>query len=372
MSKAKSTSISNLLPLLQTALLTSASLLGIAYIGITLLKSEGYDFDVFFFSARNVIQGQSVYDIYGPIQLPYWYFPWLAWFFTPLALFSWNIAYVIYMAISVLCAGIVINILYQKMAPHTSLSERLLAFSMSLTLCWLLFRVGQMDFILLAVAVLMIQLVDTSRSHLAGLFVPILLFKPHLFLLFFVYLALKGGKPLIVSTAVVTILFIIISFVFTPDWHLQMLDMLKNSGQRTDHSDFNFTTLPNLLGSQENWSGTANLPLTVLLIIAGFLMIWNFKSLEIFPCLSLTLAGSLFCAPRAYAYNFPLLIPVMIWLSAGLPRGRFILFWIIVGLAPILLGYSTPSYLIVLAVFTAGIYKASYERKGIAMPSPTM
>ena len=354
-----------ILPLLETAFLASGVLLAIVYISVTLVRSEGLDFDVFYFSARQVIQGKTIYDTYGAFKLPYWYFPWVAWFYVPLAFFSRGLAYGIYMGISILCATITINFLYQKTASHTNFLERLFALSMSMTMCWLLFRVGQMDYILLAVAVAMIQFVDTKRSALAGLLVPILLFKPHLFLLFFVYLALKGRKSFIISAITITAVLMVISFLAIPNWPHQMLNMLKNSGQRIDHTAFNFTTLPNLFGSQENWSGTANLPFTVFLILIGLLILWYFRSLDPFSFLTLSLVGSLFCAPRAYAYNFPLLIPVMVWLSAGLSRGYFILFWAAAGVTSILLQYSTKSYLIVLAIFAAGIYKALQQQRMI-------
>ena len=162
------------LPLLESAFLISCTFMAFILIGVTIAKSEGNDFDVFYYSARQAMQGQTIYDTYGPINLPYWYFPWLAWFYLPLAFFSHELAYAIYIIISMLCAAISINFLCQKMAPHTSIAERLLLLSMTLTMCWLLFQVGQMDFILLAIAVLMIHLVDMKRLSLAGLLVPII------------------------------------------------------------------------------------------------------------------------------------------------------------------------------------------------------
>lgn len=357
-------------PLLESAFLISCTLLAFTLIGVTIAKSEGTDFDVFYYSARQALQGQTIYDTYGPVNLPYWYFPWLAWFYLPLAFFSREIAYSIYITISILCAAISINFLCQKMAPHTTVFERLLMLSMALTMCWLLFKVGQMDFILLAIAVLMMHYIDTQRSSLAGLLTPIILLKPHLFILFLIYLALKGGKFFILSAMSTMSILVATSFIIVPSWPLQMLELLQKSGQRTDHASFNFTTLPNLLGSQENWSGTANLPFTILLILAGFLIIWKFRSLEPFPLLALSLAGSLFCAPRAYAYNFTLLIPSMVWLSADLSRRFLILFWAAVGISSILLGYSTEAYLIVLTIFIAGIYKATLQLQDAELSKP--
>lgn len=337
----------------KTAGITTA----ILFIGITIIRSEKRDFEVFYYSAQTALHGGMIYDTYGPYNLPYWYFPWLSWFYIPLALFPAGTAYTIYITISLLCAIASFYFLCEKMSPQTNLSQRTFALCMSLLLCWLLFRVGQMDFLLLALAGLTIYLIDTQKSHLAGLAVPIFLFKPHLFLIFFPYATLKGGKKFLASATSVTTLLASISFVFIADWPSQMVRLLSISGQRTDNN-WNFTTLPTLLGLQENWSGTANLPFTLALMVMGFVALWRVRSLNTFPMLSLALTGSLICAPRAYAYNFPLLIPVMIWLSANLSRYTFLLFWATAGLLPFFFRFSSGMYIIALAVFIWGYIKA--------------
>jgi hypothetical protein len=132
--------------------------------------------------------------------------------------------------------------------------------------------------------------------------------------------------------------------------------MLQQSGQRTDNN-WNFTTFPNMLGFQENWSGTANLPFTFILIIVGLVSLWKFRELPLVPFLSLALAASLFCAPRAYAYNFPLLIPTAIWLSEKWTKGS-VLLWLALGISPLFFRYSSGAYSIVLVIFSLGLYKA--------------
>jgi len=332
----------------------------------TILNSKTEDFDVFYFSAQRALRNEAIYDVYGASRLPYWYFPWLAWFYIPLAFFSYKIAYFIYSIVSLICAGVSINFLFQRMSSHVSCYQRVFALCMSLLLCWLLFRVGQMDFILLAVATIAMHYIDTHKPHLAGLLTPILIFKPHLFIVFFAYLIYKGGKLFVSSATTATLAVIAISFIIIPDFPLRMIQLLERSGQRTDHS-WNFTTLPNLLGSQENWSGTANLPFTFLLIIISLLIIWKIRRLETLPLLSIALAGSLFCAPRAYAYNFPLLIPALIWFSSGFSKPVFIIFWITIAISPFILEFSTGAYLIVLATFIAICFKAMHQQLVIQM-----
>ena len=325
---------------------------------ITITLSEAHDFSVFYYSAKAALHGGSIYTSYGPHELPYWYFPWLAWFYIPLAYFSYDTAYAIYVGISILLAVSSINYLLQKFITDISRIEKVFTFCMILVLSWLLFRTGQMDFILLATAVLTIHLIDEGNSQFAALMIPVLLFKPHLFILFVPSALIKGKKRFLISLAFVLMALIIVSFLIIPDWPQQMLQMLTMHGQRTDNTYWNFATFPNMLGLQENLSGTANLPITSALILIGGVVLWKLRQMDTFPYLSLALAGSLFCAPRAYAYNIPILIPAMIWLSSVLPRSFRFLFWLSAGIVSLLFHYSSGSYSIVMVVFILGTVKA--------------
>ena len=343
--------------LLQLVFITIFASSAILFILFTITQGDAPDFGVYYYSAKTAISGGTIYDHYGFHNLPYWYFPWLAWFYIPLAFFSYQVAYVLYVIISLLCALITINYLVARMIPAANLPEKLFIFCMALVLCWLLFRVGQMDFILLGAVVLTTYLIDKEKPHLAGLFVPLLLFKPHLFIIFLPAALLKGGRKFLISSTLAFVVICAFSFLIIPDWPQQMLRMLAESGGRTDNN-WNFTTLPTLLGMQENWSGTANLPLTFVLILISFVILWSFRALPTMPLLSLALTASLFCAPRAYSYNFPILIPAMIWISSDLPKPLLLLFWLAAGTIPFFFRFSTGSYSIVLVVLILSIWKA--------------
>ena len=357
----KKLSVKLLVEITYITILVTCSIIFTRY---TILHTEPQDFNVYYDSAKTALHGGLIYNIYGPAKLPYWYFPWVAWAYIPLAFFSQQTAYIIYTTVSLLSALASIYFLAKKMLTSTNLLNVLFIFSMSLLLCWLLFRVGQMDFILLAITTLTIYLIDAKRPFQAGLLIPIFLFKPHLFIIFFPYALLKGGKSFFFSALLTTLTLISISFIVIPDWPFQMLRLLGESGQRTDNI-WNFTTLPTMLNAQENWSGTANLPFTFALILIGFFAIWSVRKLQTFPVLSMALAASLFSAPRAYSYNFPILIPALIWLSSGLPKTLFLLLWTAVGTLPFLFHFSTGMYSIVIFVFVIGIVKATIQLREI-------
>lgn len=327
------------------------------WIGYTIANSTPEDFRVFYESAQQALAGKSIYRTYGPIELPYWYFPWLAWFYIPLAFFPHHVAYAIFIVASLLVGFLTVGFLLKRHVSGASTLEIIFVYVMMLLVCWLLFRVGQMDFILLAAAVWMIHLISNHKAHIAALMVPVLLFKPHLFILFFPAALLKGKRPFLISATVVCALLLILSFLIIPDWPQQMLRMLSESGNRTDNN-WGFITFPNMLGLQENWSGTANWQFTGILILVGALALWKIREIDTFTFLSLALAGSLFCAPRAYAYNLPLLVPAMIWVSADWSKPIRLLFWLSAAVMPFIFRFSSGTYSLVLIVFLLGILKA--------------
>lgn len=329
----------------------------------TIMLSEVHDFDVFYYSGRAALNGATIYDYFGKYALPYWYFPWLAWSYAPLAYLPHDTAFALYVAYSILLAAWSTHWALQRFIPRISRVEILFAFCMVLTISWLVFRTGQMDLILLAAALFAIYLIDRDKSQYAALLIPFFLFKPHLFILFIPAALLKGKRQFLISSILVFIALMILSFLIIPDWPQQMLQMLATNGQRTDHNSYNFTTLPNMLGLQENWSGTANLPITMLLIFLGGLAVWNVRELDTPAFLATSLAGSLFCAPRAYGYDFPLLVPALIWLASDLRESYRLPFWVVVAAFPFFFRFSSGAYLLVLAVFAASLAKAYYLKQ---------
>ena len=149
------------------------------------------------------------------------------------------------------------------------------------------------------------------------------------------------------------------AFVFMPNWPVDMLGMLMHSGQRVDNGTWDFTTFAELIGKVENWSGTANIPITVILIFLSWMVLWKSRHLQTVPFLAFTLLASVLCAPRAYSYNFPFLLPALLWLSVE-RTNQTILIWTGIGILSVMTNFSTGAYLIVLLAFLLAIWK-SYE-----------
>jgi hypothetical protein len=322
----------------------------------TIIHSDLWDFNVFYSSAQTTLQGGNIYHAYGAIDLPYWYFPWVSWFFIPLAIFPFETAKIIYTFITFLSTFFIIHSIGRYFNSQLSLANQMLMAAMSVLMCWLLFRVGQVDFILAALITVAIFLIDKKQNFQAGLLFPIFLFKPHLLVIFIPFAILRGGRNFILSALLSLLLASLTAFILIPNWPNEMLRMIGESGQRTDNI-WGFTTFPALIGGKENWLGTANLPITIILMLLAFITVWKNQHLSTVPFLAFTLTASLLCAPRAYSYNFPFLIPTLLWLSAENTTLTALL-WISLGILSLATNFSTGAYLIVIASFALSILKA--------------
>jgi hypothetical protein len=326
--------------------------------------NDPLDFPVFYGAARNALYGLSIYTYYGIHHFPFWYFPWTSWIFIPLAIFSRQVAWIIYLVISFGVAFLAINA-FANHVQRFSFFDRLYMFSMSLWMGWLAFRVGQMSFLILGATVLIILLIGKGRSILSGLLIPLLLIKPHLFIIFIPLVLWLGGKKTLFAGTIITLLLFGVETVITPHWAGQMLSLLVEGTKRVDVKPYwDFSTFPTLLGFSQNYSGTANLPFTIPLVAIAAFVVIRFRSLPKIPLLSLAMAASLFCAPRSYEYDLVLLIPATIWLSEKWSfKAAFL--WAVGAIIPIFSHYSAGSYLVTLIVFTLCIYKAyTLEKQG--------
>ncbi len=325
--------------------------------------SDWHDFDVFYDGASAALAGRSIYIVVGKYNLPFWYPPWTAWFFIPFAVWPRQIGLLLYQTASAIGAVLVLRYLKCYYDPGSSFLDQLVILALLVPMSMELVVVGQMEYILLGLVVLSIWAADHKKPVLAGMIFPFLLEKPHLLIPFTLFLFWRLGKRGLLAASLTTIVMLAIATVLSPGWYLDMYYLLQASGGRT--SGLAFTTFPALLGNSENWLGTGNLPFTLVLILVAILILWRFRGLPTVPLLSFALALSLFCAPRAYAYDLPMLIPALAWLTAGRFRSA-VWIWVAAGLLPQAVGFSSIAYLATLLVCVLAVRKAALE----TLPAP--
>jgi hypothetical protein len=340
--------------------------LAISFMLYTVNLSRGdelWDFQVFYGAVHNVLAGSSIYTNYGAAHLPFWYFPWVAWIFIPLAMFPFEPASFIFLALGLTITALVIHSL-TKHYEGFDLFARLYIFSMVIWLSWLVYRVGQMSYFVLGAAVLVMFVLARRGYYLAGLLMPLLLLKPHLFLIFIPLVLWLGGWKTLLTAALSSLSLFGIEFLVTPDWIRQMLALLtKGIGSADINQFYKFTTLPSLLGLGQNYTGVTYLIMTAVLVAISAVIVIRFRSLPIIPLLSLALAASLFCAVRSYAYDLVLLIPAMIWLSEKWSIKTAVM-WAAAAIIPLLSHFSAEAYFVTMMVLALCVCKAiSIEKR---------
>lgn len=349
----------NILFIKQTVYISMVSCLFIFFTGLLIYYaklSDWHDFDVFYSAAKAALQGESIYITVGKYNLPFWYFPWTAWFFIPFAIWSYSFSLFLYKLFTLMCSISVIWKLSGYYRPHIKFLDILLIISLAIPMSLQLIQVGQMDYILLWLIVIIIFLIDQKKDILAGLLIPFIWIKPHLLIVFTFLSFFKSGYRTIIVSVVLTTAMFILETIISPTWYFEMLSLLKIGSQRID--GLKFTTFPSLLGFQENWVGTANLPFTILLIVFALIATWRLRNLPTVSLLTVALTASVFCAPRAYAYDLPLLIPGIIWLSyPDFKKNSWI--WFVAAFTPLFSNFESSSYLVTLLVFLMSLYKAN-------------
>ncbi len=353
----KTLSIKDLLYTTLVLLVLVASIFILIY-GMT--EPKWRDFTVFYTAGKSALSGETLYKVIGEKQLPFWYFPWTAWMFIPFAIWPEQLSLLLYKATFVVCAIWIVNSLLVFYNRDFKFIDKVLIVSLLASISLQTMIVGQMEYILLGLIVLTMYAIDQGKFTLAGILFPFLWTKPHLLIVFTLFAFWRGGKRMIAAAAVTSLLMLLFETIISPGWYLEMLNLLRTGGGRTDGPYF--TTLPSMLGFQENWTGTGNIPFTIFLLVVAILAVWRFRSLATVPLLSLALAASLFSAPRAYAYDLPLLIPAMIWLTAKDFRSTSWI-WFAAAIVPPLTRYSSSTYLVVLLVFLLGLGKAYLETR---------
>lgn len=328
--------------------------LSIFFLVQSVQTSDWHDFDVFYNAASASLAGKSMYIIVGKHNLPFWYPPWTGWLFILFAIFPKNVGLFLYQGISLLGAIFIVYFLVIHHQPTFKQKHFLIIYALLVPLSLQLISVGQMDYIFLLLIMLIIWGAEKKNDILVGLLYPFLLTKPHLVIPFSLYLFYRTGRKALTISVLFTTCMLITATLLYPNWYKEMFNQLLHSGIRTD--GLAFMTLPGMLGRQENWIGTGNLPITLFLIISVTTLLWKFRSLPVLPFLSVTLVASLFCAPRAYAYDLPLIIPALIWLTANnFSKSWWI--WATASLLPVMVSFSSHTFLVVIFILALCIYQ---------------
>lgn len=312
--------------------------------------SDLLDFQIYYGAAKLALGGKSPYSSFGPHSLPYQYFPWFVLLFYPLIAFPIQIAWYIYVCLNIFLLVIILQLLGKKTRAEWDYFIIFFVLALSMLMVQLVFRVGQVSIIHLFIILMVMYFLDCKKPIIAGLLFPFVLLKPHLVLLFIPASWYVGGKKYFVASILSTAFMMALSFYFVPDWITQMANLFIQGQIRNDVLVWDFTTLAGLLGLPRLW----NYLLSPFMLAIGIYFSYRFRGFPNFSWLILVLGLSLFAAPYSFAYDLPLLIPIMVYLSGG-NNWKTLLFWTLAGFIPLISQYSSYSYVLTIIVIVIAL-----------------
>jgi hypothetical protein len=183
----------------------------------------GIDFRGYYAAARVLMEGGNPYDYYqvAPVLLqitgkmgnnPYYYPPWFAWLFVPIALFPFQIARGVWMAFNLAIWNISLWKLSQIVSWHQKGWRLYSLFILStLTFGWITMRYEQASILVFFILVLTMLSIRNYQWNSTGFWLAFLLIKPNITLVTVVMICLwfirkKQWLPVIVMALTLAVL----------------------------------------------------------------------------------------------------------------------------------------------------------------------
>lgn len=317
------------------------------------MTSDQLDFAIYHSAGGKALMGQSPYRFYGPYELPYQYLPWVAWMFLPLSMLPINLSWTIFVFLNLLLLASACFILAIVHKSSLQWHEIIFLAATSLIMNALALRVGQVSVIHLAVIIAAIVCIQSDRGILAGSIFPLIVMKPHLTMLIAPALLWKGGRKMRASSVISIAVLTVIATLLQPSWIGEMQDVIVKGQLRNDPLAWNFTTFATLIGLPRKW----NYVFALILVPLGAWVAYQIRYLPTSAWLSVVLSISLLTAPYAFAYDLPLLLPALFWLTdSWTVRTRWL--WLSSALLCVAAGYSSGTYIVTLIVTAAAVGRA--------------
>jgi hypothetical protein len=317
---------------------------------VALSVAPRVDFLAFMGASKRYLSGLSPYGFYPtdhgtPV---FQSFPWVVWLFLPISWMDLDQAWILFTilngAVLLLIILLAASLQEKKFLPV----DLLLLFACGLTLSYLCLVTGQLTLLQAGVAVLMMAALERNKPVLAGALVPLILIKPHLVIWFLVSVYVRSGKRFLTASLLSAGLFFGTALALQPTWPADMIQIILSGQMASTTEDWKFATLTGLLHIPP-WVGFLVLPVSLPLL---FFIQRRMKGQPISAQMAAALAFSLAASPYAFAYDLPLLIPALLWLTPRLSLGTAVL-WLAAAAIPIITGYSGAAY--ILTILTCGL-----------------
>lgn len=326
----------------------SATLISLLFFGV--------DFRGYYAVAQVLLAGGNPYDYYQVAAVllkvtgemgnnPYYYPPWFAWLFIPLAKLPFQIARTIWMLFNLMVWNVSIFQLSKLIHWPADGWKRYAIFILStLTFAWITFRYEQAGILVLGILVMVILSMQDQKWIQSGIWLALLLVKLNITLLVVsgisLWLLRKGQWRPILVMIVTTLALLAVSTLVTPNWFEPLFESGFRSGltvtldgpEKMGDARITTTMLDWLayLGVQPNLRIILYGIFVPIAILAFFLVVLRSQSL--LEVISLSFLISCAITPYALQYDYPPLVVTFLW-ALALPKRTPTAMWIGVLLA---------------------------------------
>lgn len=311
----------------------------------------GVDFRGYYAAAQVLLAGGNPYDYHQVAAVllkvtgemgnnPYYYPPWFAWLFIPLARLPFQIARAIWMLFNLIVWNVSIFQLGKWIDWPANGWKRYAIFILAtLTFAWITFRYEQAGILVLGMLVMALLSMRDQKWIQSGIWLALLLVKPNVTLVVVAGISLwllrKGQWRPIVVMVVTTLALLAVSTLITPNWFKPFfepgfgrgLTMTLDGPEKIGDARINTTLI--------DWLAYNGVPSNLRLILYGtavpvailvfFLIVWRSQSL--LEVISLTTLISCAVTPYALQYDYPPLVITFLW-ALSLPKRTPTAAWI--------------------------------------------
>ncbi len=297
----------------------------------------GVDFRGYYAAAQVLLAGGNPYDYHQVAEVlqkvtgemgnnPYYYPPWFAWLFIPVAKLPFQIARSIWMAFNLILWNVSLWQLGNSVNWPAKGWKRYAFFILAtISFAWITFRYEQAGILVFAMLVAALLSLQDQKWFASGIWLALLLIKPNITLVVVLGICLwlirKGQwRPVLVMAGTILVL-LAVSTLITPDWFRPFsesgfgrgLTMVMDGPGKIVAVRMNTT----MLDWMANMNVPANLRIIVygisILIAAAVFFLISLRSQSLLEIISLSLLISYAITPYALQYDYPPLVITLFW-----------------------------------------------------------
>jgi hypothetical protein len=339
----------------------------------------GVDFRGYYAAARVLVAGGNPYDYRLVAQVllevtgemgnnPYYYPPWFAWLFIPLAYMPFQIARAVWMIFNV----IIWNLSLWQLSKIVGWPERgwrryALFTLATFSLAWITWRYEQAGILVFVMLVAFVLSIQKQNWIWSGIWLALLMVKPNVTLIVVAGVSLwllRKGQWRSVLVMLLTLLALLsISILITPDWYQPFLEDGFGQGLTVALDGPDHVVAIRINTTFLDWLRTLGVdsPLRVpiyglTICVGAIVFFWAvYHSESLLELMSILLLVSYALTPYALQYDYPPLVIVLFWalslcvsaprvMAVGLALTGFVLsvifwqqniswaYWIVIGL----------------------------------------